>query len=303
MGCDYMLIKSFDIESASAVLPKRDSFGNKGSFGKVLLVCGSKNMVGCCVLASCGALRSGAGLVTLAFPDVLYGALTGRLTENLFLPLNTDSNGFIDESSLQTVLDVAEKSDVVMAGCGIGTGHGPSLLTKSLLELKGKPVILDADALNCLSSDIGLLKKSDGNILLTPHSGEMARLSGKSVAEIESDRQKTVIDFCDEYKVNLLLKGHETLICNASVSEMYINKTGNSGLSKGGSGDLLSGIIAGLSCSFGGDLFKVASLGAFVHGMTADILKDSFGEYAMLPTDCAAALPHVYSLIEKGGAN
>lgn len=298
-----MVVKSLTLESASAVLPKRDPFGNKGTFGKVLLICGSKNMVGCCVLASIGALRSGAGLVTLAFPDVLYNALTGRLTENLFLPLSSDSNGFIAGSSLNTVLNAAEKADVVMAGCGIGTGEGASLLIESLLELKDKPLIFDADALNCLSHSVDLLEKSDADILLTPHPAEMSRLSGKSVSEIETDRQSAVVGFCDEYNVNLLLKGHETVICNSVCSEMYVNKTGNSGLSKGGSGDLLSGIIAGLCPSMGGDLFKAASLGAFVHGMTADVLKNTLGEYAMLPTDCAAALPRVYSLIEKGGAD
>ena len=296
-----MIIKSLDISSANAMLPKRDINGNKGTFGKVLLICGSKNMVGCCVLATNGALRSGAGLVTLAFPDVLYNSLTSRLTENLFLPLETDDRGFINYTSLQTVLDAAEKADVIMIGCGIGTGYAPSLLTTSLLELTDKPIIFDADALNCISACPQILKKSKGNALLTPHPGEMARLTGKSISGIESDREKTVIDFCSEYKVNLLLKGHETLICNSTATEMYVNKTGNTGLSKGGSGDLLSGIIAGLTPSFNGDVFKSAVLGAFVHGMTADVLKKEFSEYSILPGDCASVLRKVYSIIEKGG--
>lgn len=296
-----MIIKSLGISSANAMLPKRDINGNKGTFGKVLLICGSKNMVGCCVLAANGALRSGAGLVTLAFPDVLYNSLTSRLTENLFLPLETDDRGFINYTSLQTVLDAAEKADVIMIGCGIGTGYAPSLLTTSLLELTDKPIIFDADALNCISACPQILKKSKANILLTPHPGEMARLTGKSISDIESDREKTVFDFCSEYKVNLLLKGHETLICNSDATEMYVNKTGNTGLSKGGAGDLLSGIIAGLTPSFNGDVFKSAVLGAFVHGMTADVLKKEFSEYSILPGDCASVLPKAYSIIEKGG--
>lgn len=296
-----MIIKSLNISSANTMLPLRNINGNKGSFGRVLLICGSKNMVGCCVLATNGALRSGAGLVTLAFPDVLFNSLTSRLTENLFLPLETDSQGFISYTSLTSVLDAAEKADVIMIGCGIGTGYAPSLLTTSLLELSDKPIILDADALNCISVCPEILKKSKGNVLLTPHPGEMARLTGKSVTDIESDREKTVLDFCSEYKVNLLLKGHETLICNSEATEMYVNKTGNTGLSKGGAGDLLSGIIAGLTPSLNGDVFKSAVLGAFVHGMTADVLKKDFSEYSILPTDCASVLPKVYSIIEKGG--
>lgn len=296
-----MIIKSLDISSANAMLPRRDINGNKGSFGRVLLICGSKNMVGCCVLATNGALRSGAGLVTLAFPDILYNSLTSRLTENLFLPLETDSQGMINYTALPTVLDVAENADVIMIGCGIGTGYAPGLLTTSLLELTDKPIIFDADALNCISACPEILKKSNGSVLLTPHPGEMARLTGKSISDIESHREKTVIDFCSEYKVNLLLKGHETLICNSAVTEMYVNKTGNTGLAKGGAGDLLSGIIAGLTPSTKGDVFKSAVLGAYVHGMTADVLKKDFSEYSILPGDCASVLPKVYSIIEKGG--
>lgn len=294
-----MFKSTLDLISAKALLPKRDINGNKGSFGRVLLVCGSKNMVGCCALAAEGALRSGAGLVTLAFPDVLYTPLTTRLTENLFLPLPTDNRGFISHEAVSAVLDAAENSDAVMIGCGIGTDYGPSLLTTSLIQNISKPLILDADALNCISVCPALLKERIGETLLTPHPGEMARLTKKTVAEIERDREKAAVEFCLKYKVDLLLKGHETLICNSEADKLYVNKTGNSGLAKGGSGDLLSGIIAGLTPAFKGDLFKSAVLGAFVHGMTADILKAEFSEYSMLPHDCAAALPKVYSLIEK----
>lgn len=295
-----MVCKSLDLSSANSMLPERDLNGNKGTFGKVLLVCGSKNMVGCCALATEGALRSGAGLVTLAFPDVLYNSLTARLTENLFLPLPTDDRGFIDYTALPTVLDAAEKADVVMVGCGIGTGFAPSLITTSLIENCSKPLILDADSINCLSLCPNYLKKAKAPVLLTPHPGEMARLTGKSIEEIESDRIKTAVDFCNEYKVNLLLKGHETIICNTEADIIYVNKTGNSGLAKGGAGDLLSGIIAGLTPAFKGDLFKSAVLGAFVHGMTSDVLKADLSEFSMLPTDCAKALPKVFSVIEKG---
>ena len=295
-----MIIKSLDLKSANDMLPKRDINGNKGTFGKVLLVCGSRNMVGCCVLATEGALRSGAGLVTLAFPDVLYNSLTSRLTENLFLPLTSDDRGLVDYTALPTILDAAEKADVVMVGCGLGTGFAPSLITTSLIDNCSKPLILDADSINCLSVCPQYLKKAKSPILLTPHPGEMARLTAKSIEEVESNRFEVTTDFCKEYNVNVLLKGHETIICNSEADTVYINKTGNTGLSKGGAGDLLSGIVAGLTPMFKGDLFKSAILGAFVHGMSADILKNKFSEYSMLPSDCAGALPEVYTIIEKG---
>lgn len=298
-----MIKDSLNIRSASAMLPKRETKGHKGSFGNALLICGSKNMVGCCVLATQGALRSGAGLVTLAFPEVLYYPLTSRLTENLFLPLSSDSDGFLSVSAAEQVVKAAEKADVIMAGCGLGTGDGAKLLVERLLSLDGKSVILDADAINCLCEMKGALKSSTANVLLTPHPGEFARLTGKTVSEIENAREECVESFCSEYGVNLLLKGYRTVICNSNLTELYLNKTGNSGLSKGGSGDLLSGIISGLALAFKGDLFKAATLGAFVHGMCADVLKNKYSEYSILPSDCADALPLVYSMLEKGGAD
>lgn len=298
-----MVIESLDITTASKLLPERDPNGNKGTFGRVLLICGSKNMVGCCSLATEGALRSGAGLVTLAFPDVLYNALISRLTENLFLPLPTDEGGFIDHSAVSTILDAAEKADVVMIGCGIGTSLAASLITTSLIESCTKPLILDADALNCISAFPGILKKAKAPILLTPHLGEMSRLTSKSIEEIEGNRVEFARKLSQEYSVNLLLKGHETVICSSEADRVYINKTGNTGLAKGGAGDLLSGIIAGLAPAFKGDLFISAVMGAFVHGMSADILAEELSEYSILPSDCARALPKAYSLIEKGVAD
>lgn len=298
-----MVIKSLDLKSVKAMLPLRDINGNKGTFGKALLICGSKNMVGCCYLATQGALRSGAGLVTLAFPDCLYNSLTSRLTENLFLPLPSDTAGNIDCTALELVMEAAEKADAVMLGCGIGTDFASGLITKSLVANCTKPLILDADAINCISGCPQCLEDASAPILLTPHPGEMARLTAKTINEVESDRVEVAKAFCKKYNVNLLLKGHETVICNNDASEIYINKTGNTGLSKGGAGDLLSGIIAGLTPAFNGNLFKSAALGAFVHGLTADVLKGRFSEYSMLPTDCSEALPEVFSMIEKGVAD
>lgn len=290
---------SLDIKSASKLLPKRDPFSHKGSFGRALLICGSKNMVGCCVLAAEGALRSGAGLVTLAFPDCLYTTLTSRLTENLFLPLSTNDKGCISKDGIKTILDACDKSDVVMLGCGLGTDSSIKELVKTIVTNCEKPLIMDADALNCLSEFNDILFNKKTEILLTPHPGEMARLCGLSVSDIEANREEIIVDFCKTYKVNVLLKGHETLICDSKGENLYINKTGNTGLSKGGAGDLLSGIIAGLTPSLEGDVFNSAVLGAFVHGMCADLLKDEMSEYSILPSDCAKILGKVYSLIEN----
>ncbi len=290
---------SLDMKTASKLLPKREPFSHKGSFGRALLICGSKNMVGCCSLATEGTLRSGAGLVTLAFPDCLYTSLTSRLTENLFLPVSTNREGCISFDSINTLLNACKESDVIMVGCGLGTSESIKELVKALVTKNEKPLIIDADALNCLSEFNYVLLNKKCEILLTPHPGEMSRLCGLSVSDIEDNREEIIIDFCKTYKVNVLLKGHETLICNSGADCVYVNKTGNTGLSKGGAGDLLSGIIAGLTPAMNGDLFHSAVLGAFVHGMSADILKKEISEYSILPSDCAKALGKVYSLIEN----
>jgi len=295
-----MLYKnSLDIKSASKLLPVREPYSHKGSFGRALLVCGSKNMVGCCSLATEGALRSGAGIVTLAFPDCLYTSLTSRLTENLFLPLPSNDYGLIDTDGINKIIDATKDNSVVMAGCGLGNGDSIQELVKALVTECEKPLILDADALNCLSNCIDILLNRKAEILLTPHPGEMSRLCGLSVADVEANREEIIIDFCKTYKVNVLLKGHETLICNSTGDALYVNKTGNTGLSKGGAGDLLSGIIAGLTPALKGSLSEAAVLGAFVHGLSADLLKDEFSEYSILPSDCAKNLGRAFALIEN----
>ncbi len=276
------------------MLPARRADGNKGTFGRVLIVCGSRNMVGCCVLAALGALRSGAGLVEVAFPDVLYTALTSRLTETLFLPLETDEHGGISHLALPHILEAADKADVVVCGCGIGTGYGAHLVTTSLISVSRTPLILDADSLNCISDSVNFLKNADCEILLTPHPGEMARLTDKTVADIQAEREKTAVDFCREYNVNVLLKGQNTVICGNGASSLCVNPTGNSGLSKGGAGDLLSGIIAGIAAQNGGKLFDAACAGAYIHGLAADLLSSSYTEYCMLPSDCVSALPAAF---------
>ncbi len=294
-----MVENTLDLRSARALLPERLQESHKGTYGNVLLICGSKNMVGCCVLAAKGALRSGAGLVTIAFPEVLYNALTSQLSECLFLPLPYDEQGFISHTAIPALLNAIEKADVVATGCGIGVGYAQTLITNTLLTQQGKSVILDADSLNCIAQCPEILNKTTANLLLTPHPGEMSRLAGLTVEEVQADRYGVLERFCRKYNVNVLLKGHRTLICDANVDTVYVNTTGNSALAKGGAGDLLTGIIAGLTPAMGGNVFNAGVLGAYIHGLSADIATQNQSEFSVLPSDCALNLGKAYYTVEK----
>lgn len=294
---------TLDNAKAGALLPRREQNSNKGTFGKVLLICGSKNMLGCAVLSAKGALRSGAGLVTAAFPDCLYNPMLSKLTEPVFLPLKTSADGTFCEDDICRLLKRAEESDAVLCGCGIGLSNGTKLLVQSLVSENETPLILDADALTLIAKQPYLLKNAGCPVLLTPHPGEMSRICRKSIADIESAREKTCLDFVKEYNVNLLLKGHRTLVLSADGNNLYENTVGNSGLAKGGSGDFLGGIIAGLTPSLDGDLFKSACLGAYLHGLTSEILCEEMTEYAMLPSDCADAIPRAFKTVLSASEN
>lgn len=297
---DLIKTASLGTEDVKALLPKRPNDSNKGSFGKALIICGSKNMCGCAVLASKGALRSGAGLVKLAFPDVLYTPILSSLQECVFMPLETSGNGAFDLKNEAEILDAASKSDVVLFGCGVGVLPETKALTNALITKNSTPLILDADALNCICGDVSVLKKRNCEILITPHPGEMSRLINKNVASIEKARETVITGFCREYNVTTLLKGHRTLVFENG-KQLLVNTTGNSGLAKGGSGDLLSGIIAGLAASGIGGLYEAAAVGAYIHGLTSEILRDELTPYSMLPGDCANALPSAFKAIISAG--
>ena len=292
MGTRFIL----DYSKAKDLLPKRPIDGNKGTFGRVLIIAGSSKMIGCCDLAVKGALRCGAGLVTLAFPDCIYVPLASRLTENIFLPLPSE-NGKLTIDALPLIFKEIQKCDVVVFGCGVGLSDDIRDLVVSLIIENSKPLILDADGLNALADKIDFLKFAKCKILLTPHPGEMSRLIKKDISFIEKNREKVITAFSKQYTVNVLLKGHNTLICNADGTLLCENKSGNTGLAKGGSGDLLSGIIAGLTPSLNGDLYQAACLGAYIHGLTAELVSSRFTEYSTLPSDCADNIGYIIKAI------
>ena len=282
---------------AKELFPKRPLMANKGTFGHALSICGSRNMQGAAVLAASAALRCGAGLVTAAFPQAAYPAIAPKLTEALLLPLPSNEGGTLAAGAFPALLPQLEKASAVLIGCGLGLNLDTKELVPALLENCTKPMIIDADGINAVAENIDILKKLKAPAILTPHPGEMARLTGLSISEIEADRINVARRFADEYGVVLLLKGASTVIAGTGRKEAYINITGNPGMAKGGSGDTLSGIILALLTQ-GLSSFDAAVLGAYIHGAAADLAVKAGSLSGLLASDCIAALPQVLKALE-----
>ena len=268
-------------EEAIGNIRRREYNSHKGNFGNVLTVCGSRNMTGCVYLCNQAAVEIGAGLVTACFPDCIYDVVASKLNEPLMLPVSSNENGRIktDAEILYKKLDVC---NVVAVGCGIGVDNDTKELTEFLVKNCKKTLVIDADALNCIAKNTEMLKEAVCDIVVTPHPAEMARLSGKSVAEIQADRVKAASDFAVEYGVTVLLKGANTVVADKN-GRVYINTTGNPSMSRGGSGDVLTGIIAGLipQCD---NVFTAVCTGAYIHGRVADELVKKYGMMSATPS-------------------
>lgn len=255
---------------------------NKGTFGRILTICGSRNMTGCVYLCNQAAVEAGAGLVTAAFPDCIYAAVTPKLNEPLMLPLPSNEIGRISLSATDILNETIRNYSAIAIGCGIGVDEDTKRIVRFILKNAKCPLVLDADALNCLADDPSILKNTSCDVLITPHPGEMARLTKKNIPEIQSDRMNTASAFAKEYGVTVLLKGNGTIIADRD-GRIAINTTGNPGMARGGSGDVLTGMIAALIPQTA-DLFFAAAIGAFIHGNVADELGETGGILSPTPT-------------------
>lgn len=275
---------------AAANIKKRSYNDHKGTYGKVLTVCGSRNMTGCVYLCNQAAVEIGAGLVICAFPECIYSAVAPKINEPILLPLKNNSEGRISHLACKELFEKMTEASVIAVGCGTGVDSATVQVVKFIIENAESPVILDADALNCISKNVEILKNVKCEILITPHPGEMARLTGKSVAEIEKNRITTAVDFAKEYGVTVLLKGANTVIADKS-GRITINTTGNPSMARGGSGDVLTGIIAGLVPQTA-DIFTAACAGAYIHGATGDFVAEKHGILAATPTRVVSNINH-----------
>ena len=272
-------------EDVLRILPDRNPHSHKGSFGKILLLCGSRGFTGAAALAAMGALRSGAGLVYLGVPDCIYDIEAVKLTEPVVLPLHDDGKT-LSEKAIPQILELLPKMDAVLIGCGLGQSHGVLAVVKTVLESYHGPVVLDADGINVLSAHRDILRGRTNPTILTPHAVEFQRIGG----QLDSGRLAGAMNLARDLGCIVLLKGHDTVITDGKVC--YINPTGNPGMAVGGSGDVLAGIIVSL-LGQGIGAMEAAACGAWLHGAAGDICAAEIGQYGMLPTDMLQVLPRL----------
>jgi NAD(P)H-hydrate epimerase len=278
------------------MLPERAGDANKGSFGRTLIVAGSPNYPGAALLATSAATRSGAGLVFLATREPVYRLVAGRVEEAIYYSLPAGADGEFDvRMSCIAVLDQAPSMSSLLIGPGLGQAPATVRFVEQLAAAlpEDTPTVLDADALNILARVPGWWERIAPPKVLTPHPGEMARLMDRSVADVQADRPGTALEAAKKLNATVVLKGAATII--ASPDGRYrISPWVNSGLARGGTGDVLAGLLAGLLAQMPEDPFDAATLAVYVHGLAGELAREHIGEIGMNAGDVAELLPAAF---------
>lgn len=280
---DGKLTYCYEFDDFRERFPKRTANSHKGSYGKVLLIAGCKGMSGAALLCAKAAYATGAGLVQIYTHEDNRVIIQKSLPEAI-VSTYTDYN----EEQLKQLLEWA---DVVGIGCGLGMSDVADKLVRNTLQYADIPCVVDADALNLIANDITMLKNKEQPIVVTPHMKEMARLLSCSVKELQNQKMEYLERFVNQYLVTCVLKDARTLVSNDK-ENVFLNLTGNSAMAKGGSGDVLTGIISGIVAQKK-DVYEAACLGVYLHGMAGDYARDQKGEYSVLAGDLVASTSEI----------
>src|SRR5262245_9956409 len=274
-------------EDMRALVPVRTADSHKGDFGRVLVIAGSTGKTGAAHLSALGALRSGAGLVTIAAPRSCLPTIAMMAPEYMTEPLDETAAGTIDYAALDRVLEL--KADVIAVGPGLGQQPATTAFVHALVERAGVPLVLDADALNAFVEEPERLTGRDGvDVIITPHPGEMARLLHTTIEDVQRDRLAHALEFAAARRVTVVLKGHRTVIAGPD-QRAFVNLTGNPGMATGGTGDLLTGMIAAWFAQLL-DAEAACKLAVYLHGTAGDLAEADEGEVALVAGDLAARL-------------
>lgn len=287
-----------DPEWVRMLLPRREPSAHKGRFGRVLAIAGSVGMTGAACLCAQGALRMGAGLVTVGSPASVNDILEVKLTEAMTVPLPETYGRTLDTRALALILDLAEDADVLAIGPGLSREPETAVLVRRLVARVEKPIVLDADGINALADAAVILEGAHAPAVLTPHPGEMARLMGVAAEKIQSRRAHFAEAAAKRFKATIVLKGARSIIADAG-RPLTINPTGNPGMATGGTGDVLTGMVAALIAQ-GLLPFEAAAAATYLHGLAGDIAASRLGEASMVAGDVLAALPEAVRRAAEG---
>lgn len=296
----------------SLLVSGRQRYSHKGDYGHVLVVAGSRGRTGAAFMAAKACMRAGAGLVTIGVPESLAGVFQARVTEEMVLPLPDKTDGTLSAKASKIILKfLSEKADVLCIGPGIGVSAETQKMMEEIVLSSTSPIVIDADGINSISHATGILKKAKTPIILTPHTGEMARLlqeanskgqgaRGKTLralnselmTEIEQDRIGTALSFSKETGTCLVLKGAPTIIAGPD-GRVFINSTGNPGMATAGTGDVLTGMVSAFTGQ-GLAPVEAATLGVYMHGLAGDIAAKDKGEHSLIASDVIEALPAAF---------
>ena len=274
-------------------LPPRVADGHKGLYGTVLVIAGGRGMAGAAALCGASALRSGAGLVRVATPAEVQPTVASFEPSFMTYPLPDDEDGMVRlETSLPVLKRLVEPADVVAVGPGLGQSDDVRGLVRWVVESTSKPLVIDADGLNVLAGQTEILSRLTRPVILTPHPGEFARLTGTDTAAVQANRIELAVRLAAVAEpLVVVLKGAGTVVTDGR--RVYVNTTGNPGMATGGAGDVLTGVIAAL-IGQGLPAFEAAQLGVYMHGLAGDIARDQNGAVGMIAGDIVDALPDAF---------
>jgi NAD(P)H-hydrate epimerase len=283
-------------ELATHLMP-RPIASHKGDYGHVLVVAGATGKAGAAILTARSAVRSGAGLVTAAVPDDIVQTVDLGSVESMTFPLSQTRTGALQEENARTVRNLSIDKNVLAVGPGLGRDPSTEVTIRSIVLDSHLPVVLDADGVNAFAGNCQQLKKREAETVLTPHPGELARLMATTSTEVQADRVGAVEKAARETGTCVVLKGHQSLVASPE-GEVFVNPTGNPGMASGGTGDVLTGLIAGLAAQ-GYEALVAAQLGVYLHGSAGDLAAEKIGQSAASASDLLEYLPAAYDLLAR----
>ena len=285
-------------QDIAPLLEPRPANSNKGSFGHVLVIGGSRGKAGAAAMAGMSVLRVGAGLSTIATAKSVLATVAGFHPEVMTEQLAETTDGTIALSALRRILQLAENKNVLAIGPGISRNAETMKLVRALIKKRSAATVLDADGLNAFEGHAKELDGAHTPLVLTPHPGEMARLLNSTVPAVQHDRINVARTFAREHRLVLVLKGHRTLVASPD-GEIWVNTTGNPGMATGGTGDILTGMVAGLIAQNPDRVLEAVAAAVHLHGLAGDVARESMGEHSLVATDLLKALPEAFRRVNR----